>query len=298
MTASYAQRASKILRDAGLAPKKSWGQNFLKDDTVLQTIVQAADVPQGGTVLELGAGLGALTLALLEGGVHVVAVERDRELVPLLRNLAAHVQHPLAQLTVCETDAARLNYGDMAQTYGAPLHVLGNLPYQLSGRILVSMAEAADFIGDGVVLVQKEVGERLAAGPGSKAYGLLSVLVQRRFAVRLVREVPPGAFLPPPKVHSMVVRLKREDAPAWQSVAPDIAPAVLESAMVRVARAAFGTRRKTLRNALANGLREPKEVIEQALAVAGVDPSARAETLHLVDFAKLGAAFAACTPRE
>jgi 16S rRNA (adenine1518-N6/adenine1519-N6)-dimethyltransferase len=285
---SYARRAKAILEGAGLAPKKSWGQNFLMDDRVLADIVAAAGVPQGGTVIELGAGMGALTLALLEHGVNVIAVERDRDLIPLLHQLEGTAG--AATLTVLPADAARLDYAALAQQVGGPLHILGNLPYQLSGRILVSLAQGADVIADGVVLVQREVGQRLCAEAGTKAYGLLSVLVGGRYHADMVRDVPPGAFLPPPKVQSVVVRLRRRDQLPWAGLAHQGPPEALEAAYVRIARAAFHTRRKTLQNALGLGLGAPKAAVAQVLDAAGIDGSLRAEVLSLEAFARLGAA--------
>lgn len=296
---SYARRAKALLTQAGLAPKKSWGQNFLMDDRVLTDIVAAAAVPPGGTVVELGAGLGALTLALLEHGNHVVAIERDRDLIPLLQALSQNLGDGAGTLTVTPADAARLDYACMAAQQGAPLHVLGNLPYQLSGRILVSMAEQAEAIADAVVLVQKEVAQRLCAEPGSKTYGLLTVLVQRRFDCEVVRDVPPGAFLPPPKVQSQVVRLTRHGRLPWAGLEEQAAggaaaarsadSAALEAAYVEVAKAAFHTRRKTLHNALSMGLHAAKADVALLLAAARIDASLRAEVLTPADFALLGA---------
>jgi len=287
---SYARRAKAILAAAGLAPKKSWGQNFLMDDQVLADIVAASGAPKGGTVIELGAGMGALTLALLEHGINVVAIERDRDLIPLLQKLGDEGEARAASLTVTPADAARLDYGQMAEQVGAPLHILGNLPYQLSGRILVSLAEGADVIADAVVLVQREVAQRLCAEPGTKAYGLLSVLVGRRYDAQMVRDVPPGAFLPPPKVQSSVVRLRRHGQLPWADLAYEGPAEELEAAFVEVARAAFHTRRKTLQNALGLGLGAPKAAVAQALAEAGIDGILRAEVLDLQAFARLAAA--------
>ena len=285
---SYARRAKAILAAAGLAPKKSWGQNFLMDDQVLADIVAASGAPKGGTVIELGAGMGALTLALLEHGINVIAIERDRDLIPLLHKLRD--EGGASTLTVTPADAARLDYGQMAEQVGAPLHILGNLPYQLSGRILVSLAEGADVIADAVVLVQREVAQRLCAEPGTKAYGLLSVLVGRRYDAQMVRDVPPGAFLPPPKVQSSVVRLRRHGQLPWADLAYEGPAEELEAAFVEVARAAFHTRRKTLQNALGLGLGAPKAAVAQALAEAGIDGTLRAEVLDLQAFARLAAA--------
>lgn len=288
---SYARRAKDLLQKAGLAPKKSWGQNFLMDDQVLHDIVRAANVAPGGTVVELGAGLGALTLALLEQGIHVEAIERDRDLIPLLQALCAEGAAKKGTLTVTPADAAKLDYPHMAARLGQPLHVLGNLPYQLSGRILVSMSDCGPAVQDGVVLVQREVAQRLCAEPGSKSYGLLTVLLARSFVAHTVRDVPPAAFLPPPKVHSSVVRLEGHQNPPWaQLVGVAASEDALRRAYVAVAKAAFHTRRKTLQNALGLGLRASKEAILEVLAQAEIDGGLRAEVLSPEQFARLGCA--------
>lgn len=271
------------LRAAGLRAKKSWGQNFLKDESILHDIAEATGAGPQHPVIELGAGLGALTHHLLLLGGTVIAVERDREIVPALTE--RFVDHPA--LEIMEADAARLDYAALADRLGQSLIVAGNLPYQLSGRIMVSLADAVPFIARAVLLVQKEVAERLVAPPGSKTYGLLSVLVQRSFHARAVRHVPPSAFHPRPKVDSMVVSLERlsGDKMPWLQKDP-----AMDAALVRVARAAFSSRRKTLRNALSAGLQRSPAEVEQIVRSCGIDPNCRAETLSVASFATLGAA--------
>ena len=267
-----------LLRAAGLRAKKTWGQNFLCDQNVLRAIAQATGAGPAQPVVELGAGLGALTYHLLNGGGQVIAIERDRELVP---PLAAYLEPAAARLQIREADAARLDYAALAQEFG-PVSVAGNLPYQLSGRILVSLADARGAARQAVLLVQREVADRLLASPPGREYGLLSVLVQRTFHIERVRDVPPTAFFPAPKVHSTVVRLMARDT---------LAPANADAALVRAARAAFSARRKTLRNAVSGGCQVSGAAAEQVLHQAGISPQARAETLHLEDFMRLGQAF-------
>lgn len=263
--------AKSRLSAAGLRPKKSWGQNFLTDGSVHQTIASALGSTPGATVVELGAGLGALTHYLVEGGACVVAIERDRELVPLLREQFAGQE----RLEVIESNAATLDFGALCNRLDvASVRVAGNLPYQLSSRILVSLADAADFVERAVVLVQREVADRLAAAPGGKQRGLLSVLVQRRFAVRRLRTVPPGAFHPPPKVHSAVVELRRERTEIDLDV---------DRALVEVARLGFVARRKSLRN----NYKQHVSDVEALFSSAGIDSIRRAETLSLEEWARL-----------
>lgn len=269
--------AREILAAAGLRPKKSWGQNFLRDATVHQDIARAVGAGPDTPVVELGAGLGALTYFLLECGGKVVAIERDREIVPLLReNLASY-----PGLEIREANAAELDYRALATELGGPIHLAGNLPYQISSRILVSLADAGGAVARAVVLVQREVGERVASEPGSKTYGLLSVLVQRRFVAERVRSVPPGAFHPPPKVHSAVIRLTAKPA-SGRSAEED-------GDLVTAARAGFCARRKSLRNALKGSLAiTDADRLSSALAAADIDGGRRAETLSVDEFNRLG----------
>ena len=270
-------RPRDLLSTHGLGPKKSFGQNFLHDLSVLETAVRAIGVKPGQPVLELGAGLGALTHALLSAGAEVIAIERDRDLVPILREHFGGV----GTLSIREGDAGALNYRELSEEVGAALHVAGNLPYNLSSRILVNLADAGDYVQRSVVMVQREVAERLVAGPGSRIYGLLSVLVGRAFASRILRVVPPGAFFPAPKVHSALVLLERH---------PHRLPTEVQARLVRVARAAFSKRRKTIRNALKTGLNIESEALLAALQAANIEAGARAEELSIEDFAHLGEA--------
>lgn len=269
--------ARDLLAAAGLEPKKSWGQNFLREQDVLRSISGSVGAREDEQVLELGAGLGALTYYLVQDYNRVVAVERDRDLVPVLKESFAWAEN----LEILEQDAARLEYEAMSAERGQTLVVVGNLPYQISSRILVSVAGAHRAVRRCVVMTQKEVAERVVAAPGSKAYGLLSVLVQRAFTGTLVRVVAPECFLPPPKVHSAVLALERREVNR---------SAEQDAAMVSGARAAFSSRRKTLRNSVAGGLGVPPSEVETALTGVGIDPKRRAESLSLDEFELLGGA--------
>jgi 16S rRNA (adenine1518-N6/adenine1519-N6)-dimethyltransferase len=265
-----------LLQEAGLDPKKSWGQNFLLDQEVLNHMAQCVVQLGAHTALELGAGLGALTYHLLKQQQPTVAIERDREMAQILRTL-----FPWSQVfTLCEADAATLDYAWYAQKYGqgASLAVAGNLPYHISSRILVSLAGFAGVLKGAVVLVQKEVAERLAAGHGSRTYGLLSVLVQRAFEVSVVRGVPPSVFLPQPKVHSAVVVLRTRST---------LLDPALDACFVRAAKAAFCARRKTLKNAWMQGLHVTAEKAQSLIEEAGLNPQIRAEMLDVKAFERL-----------
>ncbi|MEM6531580.1 MAG: 16S rRNA (adenine(1518)-N(6)/adenine(1519)-N(6))-dimethyltransferase RsmA [Myxococcota bacterium] len=257
---------------AGLRPKKSWGQNFLSDSSVHESIADAIGAGPDTTVVELGAGLGALTHYLLARGSRVVAIERDRELIPLLREHFEGVD----TLEVVEANAATLSYSGLAARLGGALRVAGNLPYQISSRILVSLADSADSVERAVVLVQREVADRLAAPPGGKTRGLLSVLVQRRFHVERLRVVAPGAFHPPPKVHSAVARLTRTE----HRIDPHC-----DALLVELARLGFASRRKNLRNGLKVQL--GASVAETLLVEAKIESTRRAETLSIEEWNEL-----------
>ena len=274
------QNPRALLHQAGLQAKKSWGQNFLCDRGVLVDISAALTAAGGGAptrILELGAGTGALTAHLLDAGHTVTAVERDRELIPVLREQLGNQ----AGFTIHEADAGRLDYGAL-RGYGPAWVVAGNLPYQLSSRILVNLADAVRDVQAAVLLVQREVAQRLVAEAPGRVYGLLSVLVQRSFHAEIVRQVPPGAFHPPPKVTSAVVRLTRK-----QHIAAD------HTALVLAARGAFSARRKTLANALSAYFKVDKSALQPVFSAVGIAPSVRAETLAVEQFAQLGDALVA-----
>ncbi len=264
-----------LLRRYGLRAKKSWGQNFLGDEAILDDIARLAVPVPGELVVELGAGLGHLTARLLARGARVVAVERDREMARVLRGEMGD------RIALLEADAARLDYARLAAEQGRSgrVAVAGNLPYHLSSPILFSLVDQAERIGRAVLLLQREVAERLAVPPGERECGILSVLLQREADVSIERIVPPGAFVPPPKVASAVVL----------AVFRPPADAVLDPARFRrIVKAGFSKRRKTLRNALEGaGVPGEPEPLRRALASAGVDPGRRAETLTLAEWAAI-----------
>ncbi len=263
-----------LLEKYGLRAKKSWGQNFLGDDAILSDIARLAAPRAGELVVELGAGLGHLTARLVARGARVVAVERDRDMAEVLRGELGE------KIAILEADAARVDYGAIVAEYGKmeKLCVVGNLPYHLTSPILFSLLDQAARVSRAVFLVQREVAERLAAAPATHDWGILSVLLQREADVSIERIVPPGAFLPPPKVESaLLCALFRPPAEEVRD------PARFR----RLVKAGFGQRRKTLGNALrAARLAEP-ERLAAALQHAGVDPTRRGETLAVAEWAAL-----------
>lgn len=271
----------RALRDAGLTPKKSFGQNFLVAVDVLEAI-GAACVPDGevgrACVVEIGAGTGALTQVLLGRAAHLSAIERDRDLVPLLRaRFASAIEG--GTLVVVEGDAQAFDLRAALAPYPSPRVLCGNLPYQLTGKLLEAATHAHDVVDRACFLVQLEVADRLAARPSTKDYGALSVFVQAAFAVRRVRVVPPGAFHPPPEVTSAVVVLDRHA----------LARAEETETFRWLVRAAFGQRRKTLRNAWSRHPRG-REAVAAAAEIAAVSLDARGETLEVEAFARVAAA--------
>ena len=266
------------LRDRGLRPKKSFGQNFLADLHAARTIAEAATTPPGGTVLEIGAGLGALTRPLLERAARVVAIERDRDLVPILRDELA-AEEAGGRFTLIEADAASLDWVATLGDGPRPHVVAGNLPYQITGRLLELATRASASIDRAVFMVQAEVAERLVAPPGGDAYGALSVFAQAAFDVSRLLTVKAGAFYPRPEIDSAVIVL--------QPSRP--ARAIETDAFREAVRAAFAARRKTLRNAWKGIYGWSREELDAHAAAAGVDLDLRGETLAVEAFAALAA---------
>jgi len=254
-----------------IRPKRAFGQHFLIDPNLARAIVADAGVGPGDRVVEIGAGLGSLTRALAEAGAHVLAVEVDPSLIPALEESVSG----LDGVRVLHADATDPEWQD---ALGEDDWVLAaNLPYNVATHLVLDTLRDVPQVRRIVVMVQREVGERLVAGPGEKAYGIPSVRVAYRAVGTLVRRVPPAVFWPRPKVESVIVRLLRREEPAV-TVAEDRLWAVVD--------AGFGERRKTMRNALRRLGVEGGDA-DELLNAAGVDPSARAETLSLEEFARI-----------
>jgi 16S rRNA (adenine1518-N6/adenine1519-N6)-dimethyltransferase len=253
-----------LLRRFGVSAKKGLGQHFLTDPHILGRIATAAGAADGDLVLEIGPGPGGLTRTLLARGCRVVAVELDVRAVAHLRTAL-----PSPRLTVVEGDALAL---DLAELLPGPAVATGNLPYNIATEIFFKL-EAIPTISRMALMFQREVADRFVAGVGDKPYGPLALLSALRWRRSLAVKLPPGAFIPRPKVHSAVVLFERLPQPA--------VPAALEPAVRRLVRLAFQQRRKTLRNALAAAVRP--EDFERT----GLDPGLRPERLTLADFVRL-----------
>jgi 16S rRNA (adenine1518-N6/adenine1519-N6)-dimethyltransferase len=254
----------------GHTARKRFGQHFLVDGAVIDDIVRAIAPQAGDALVEIGPGLGALTKPLLARCQPLTVIELDRDLASRLRRQAG--------LQVVEADALKVDFSALASTLGGPLRVVGNLPYNISSPILFHLLAAADSVLDQHFMLQKEVVDRMAAGPGSKTYGRLSVMLQWRYEIEALFDVGPGSFDPPPRVDSAVVRMRPIPAPAGLDVARF-------GEMVQVA---FSQRRKLLRHTLGRWLdtqgftgpfdvqRRAEEVpVAEFLALAGALPKAK-----------------------
>ncbi|TAN07917.1 MAG: 16S rRNA (adenine(1518)-N(6)/adenine(1519)-N(6))-dimethyltransferase RsmA [Rhodanobacteraceae bacterium] len=259
-------------------PKKHYGQHFLHERGVIERIVAAITPRPGDRIVEIGPGEGALTLPLLRVAGRMTAIELDDDLIEPLRARAASV----GELEIIHADALKVDLTALAEAEGGKLRLAGNLPYYVSSPILFHCLAHADALADMHFMLQKEVVDRMAAAPGGKVYGRLSVMLQLACKVEPLLRVAPGAFRPPPKVDSAVVRL----TPLPTAQRPDPGLARMLEAVVR---AAFGQRRKTLTNAL-HGLLDA-----DAIRAAGIDPRARAETIAPAGFVALAQA---CNPAD
>jgi len=246
-------------------PRKRFGQNFLHDADVVRRIVEAIDPRPGHFIVEIGPGQAALTGALIERAGHLHAIEIDRDLAAGLRT-----RFPARQMTLIEADALTFDWSALAT---GPLRIVGNLPYNISTPLLFALMPFAESVIDQHFMLQKEVVERMVAAPGGKTYGRLSVMLQFRYRLTKLFDVPREAFKPVPQVTSSLVRM--------QPIATTELPNVDAAAFARVVAAAFGQRRKTLRNALFE-LLTTEQIID-----SGVDPQARAETLGVQSFVEL-----------
>jgi len=269
-----AESPKVLLERYGLRPKYSFGQNFLADERLAARIAEAC-AAQGGSVVELGAGLGALTRPLLASGVSfVLAVERDRDLVPALaQELAGEIE--AGRLEILEADAKSVDFGTALAGRPKPHVIAGNLPFQITGPLLEKAVHSAPSIERAVFLVQLEVADRLAAAAGSDAYGALSVFAQRAFKVGRAFVIRRGAFYPQPNVDCAVVTLEPLGS----------GPETVE--FRAVVRGAFAQRRKKLKNAWAAAFGERGVDLTAAAARAEIDLSARGETLTVADFVRM-----------
>jgi 16S rRNA (adenine1518-N6/adenine1519-N6)-dimethyltransferase len=284
-----AGRTRDIIRRHGFTFKKSLGQNFLIDENILDQIIAAAGLDETRGALEIGPGIGSLTERLAQSSGKVIALEIDKRLLPILREaLSPYGNVDVIHADILKTDLHRLWEEHFATNAG--VSVVANLPYYVTTPIIMKLLEERLPVEHIVVMVQKEVAQRMAAKPGGKEYGSLSIAVQYYCEPELICIVPSAAFIPPPNVDSAVIRLTKRREPAV--AVPD------EERFFRVVRTSFGQRRKTLANNLsAMSGKERKTELSDLLESCGIKPERRAETLSLEEFARIDAALAAADMR-
>lgn len=259
--------------------QKKFGQNFLIDTHVLEKIIAAAGVTKDDCVLEIGPGIGTMTQYLAESARHVIAVEIDQNLIPILKDTLSAYEN----VTVINKDILKVDIQALAQEYngGRPIKVVANLPYYITTPIIMGLFESNVPIDNITVMVQKEVADRMQVGPGTKDYGALSLAVQYYAEPYIVANVPPNCFMPRPNVGSAVIRLTRHQTPPVIAKDPKL--------MFALIRASFNQRRKTLQNGLNNSpdISFTKEQIAAAIESLGLPAAVRGEALTLEQFAAL-----------
>ncbi len=269
----------EVIHAHELRAKKAMGQNFILDLNITRKIARAAGPLPGRTIIEIGPGPGGLTRALLlEGAEHVIAIERDERCRPVLEEISA--RYP-GRLTAHFGDALKSDWAAILASRTGPVSIAANLPYGIASLLLVGWLETEPWppwYDRMVLMFQREVAERIVAEPGSKAFGRLSVIAQYRCEARIVMNLPPEAFTPPPKVSSAVVEFIPRPSPH---------PVCSIAALGRLTQAAFGQRRKMLRASL----KQLTPMPELLLREAGIDPQQRAEQLSVEDFARLAAIY-------
>ena len=273
------QNTIEVLQKYRFNFQKKFGQNFLIDTHVLDKIIDASGVTEDDFVLEIGPGIGTMTQYLCERAREVVAVEIDKNLIPILSDTLKNYSN----VTVINEDILKLDICKLAEekNQGKPIKVVANLPYYITTPIIMGLFESHVPIDSITIMVQKEVAERMQEGPGSKEYGALSLAVQYYAKPEIVANVPPNCFMPRPNVGSAVIRLTRHEKPPVE--VED------EKLMFRIIRASFNQRRKTLANGLNNSpeIHLPKEVRQESIVSLGVPENIRGEALSLEQFAEL-----------
>ena len=269
----------ELLKKNGLYAGKEMGQNFLSNPGTAQMIVDRTGIDETATVLEIGPGLGALTLPLAKAAKKVVAVEKDRRIIPLLEAelLAAEISNvSIINQNILKTDICGIAGDDR-------LTVMGNLPYNISSQILFQLVKARAVVNSAFLMFQKELATRLLASPGGRDYSRLTAVVQYASRISHVADIGPRSFFPRPDVDSTVLRFDFFQTPGMDEAKEDL--------LFDVIKAAFSKRRKTLRNSMTGGeLKLKKQEAGQALEMAGIDPARRAETLAIEEFVALSGA--------
>jgi len=267
-----------LLKAWDLRPKKRLGQSFLSDPSTAATIITRARFTPQDVVLEIGAGLGALTIPLAQAVKKIYAIEKDQQLIDLLKTEL--LTHKISNCEIIAGDILQIDLRKFTASAGCKITVIGNLPYNISSQILIKLIQSRNDFNRAIFMFQKELAQRIAARPGGKEYGRITAMLRYCAEIRTLLNVKASAFYPPPKVDSAVIEVKFKPT-------TDYGPHD-EAMLFAVIKAAFGNRRKTLKNALtASGLPVDSQTALRALSSAGIDHSRRAETLEPSEFVSL-----------
>lgn len=283
MEMTLAKKTKAIIEKYDFRIQKRYGQNFLVDEGVLERIIAAAEISKADTVLEIGPGIGTLSGNLAGNAGHLICVEIDKNLIPILEETLSEHEN----ITIINDDILKVDVAKLCEEYngGQPIKVVANLPYYITTPIIMELLEKRLPIASITVMVQKEVAERMQAAPGGKDYGALSLAVQYYSEARLVCRVPENCFIPRPNVDSAVISLKLYEKPPVEVINPD--------RMFELIRAAFNQRRKTLVNAISNAvnLGISKEQALEGIKTLGLDENIRGEVLDISQFSRLSDLF-------
>ncbi|MBN2259048.1 MAG: 16S rRNA (adenine(1518)-N(6)/adenine(1519)-N(6))-dimethyltransferase RsmA [Clostridiales bacterium] len=276
---SSINRIKQIMKEHSFRFTKSLGQNFLKDDQVVDQIIEQADLTKDDVVIEVGPGIGVMTEKIAELAGKVIAVEIDKNLIPILNETLKEHDN----IEIINEDILNLDLIELGKRYfpNQKPKIIANLPYYITTPIIMKFLESGFSFDSMIVMLQKEVAERIVSGPGNKVYGTISIAVQYYTKAEIVFEVPKDAFIPEPNVTSMVIKLTPHENP--------IVDVENHRMFLRTIKGAFSTRRKTLLNALSNEFN--KDNVRKALELAEINPSERGEKLTIEEFAKLSNAF-------
>lgn len=268
-----------ILTAWNIHAKKQFGQNFLIEPATTQMIISRTGISSDDVVLEIGGGLGALTIPAANAALKVYTIEKDKHLIPLLKNeiLAAGADK---KVVVINKDILKINIGEIAETHGRKIVIIGNLPYNISSQILIWLVKSRQFVKKAVFMFQKELAERIAAPPSTKNYGRISAVIQYCASIKGIAQISANQFFPKPKVDSSVIEISFFEKPEPS--------AENEEFLFSLIKAAFGKRRKNLKNALSKSeLNIDQASIIKALEINAIDPKRRAETLTIKEFVQL-----------
>jgi 16S rRNA (adenine1518-N6/adenine1519-N6)-dimethyltransferase len=267
-----------LLKAWNLRPKKKLGQHFLVDPSVAEMIVRRSNIKADDAVLEIGAGLGALTIPAAKAARQVYAVETDSQLIQLMKSELA--VHKVGNVEIIPKSILHVDMDSLAQKSNRPLIVIGNLPYNISSQVLIQIVHSRTHVDRAILMFQKELAQRIRATPGNKNYGRLTVMLSYCADIKSVATVAASLFYPKPRVDSELVEINFNISRSL--------PAHDETMLFRVVKAAFGNRRKTLKNALSTGgLNIDPQLARSALIAAEINPSRRAETLSVSEFVAL-----------